>query len=278
MIRIKKVYEILRRVYIMVSNLYGTGIYYLQKNKNQKILKAYKDKYRGECCFVIGNGPSLSPKDLNELEKENIVTFAANKIYNIFENTDWRPTYISLDDEAYSRDKQFLKKLSACGQKMIFANSQYCNRDRKILGEVCFINSKSSRRFLKTPKFSDDLLKEIYSIATVTYFNLQLAYFMGFRTIYLLGVDNKYQVEKMDDGNIIYNNNISNYFDNGDKGQKKVQIGMPGEMNVAYRCAYENMGRLGFKIYNATRGGALEQFERVNFDEIIKKIKIQSER
>lgn len=36
-----------------------------------------------------------------------------------------------------------------------------------------------------------------------------------------------------------------------------------------YQCAKIEADRLGVKIYNATRGGMLEVFERVDLDEIL---------
>ena len=39
----------------------------------------------------------------------------------------------------------------------------------------------------------------------------------------------------------------------------------------AYRAAEEMSYKRGIRIYNATRGGKLETFERVDFDEIFEK-------
>ncbi len=48
-------------------------------------LAALKDKYRGERCFIIGNGPSLRETDTSKLKDE--FTFGMNRIYLAFE--DW---------------------------------------------------------------------------------------------------------------------------------------------------------------------------------------------
>jgi hypothetical protein len=46
-------------------------------------LAAMKDRYRGERCFVIGNGPSLNRTALHHLENE--FTFGVNRICLMFE-------------------------------------------------------------------------------------------------------------------------------------------------------------------------------------------------
>ena len=51
-----------------------------------KTLSAYKNKYSGKRCFLIGNGPSLKAEDLTKLYENGEVTFAFNRVYNIFEN------------------------------------------------------------------------------------------------------------------------------------------------------------------------------------------------
>ena len=64
--------------------------------RGQKRLKKYKGIHCGERCFIIGNGPSLSPQDLEMLRDE--ICFAANRIYDIYAQTTWRPTYYGIQD------------------------------------------------------------------------------------------------------------------------------------------------------------------------------------
>lgn len=59
-------------------------------------LKTLKGIHAGKRCFIIGNGPSLCAEDLDKLKDE--YTFAANRIYEIFYLTEWRPTYYFVVD------------------------------------------------------------------------------------------------------------------------------------------------------------------------------------
>ena len=110
------------------------------------------------------------------------------------------------------------------------------------------------------PKFTDDFSKGSYAGMTVTYDGcLQLAAFMGFSEIYLIGMD------------------CSNYgtatvhFSDDYEGDEKGSI--PGYLQVekiilAYQSARNYADSHGFKIFNATRGGKLEVFQRVDFDSL----------
>ena len=51
----------------------------------------YKNKYIGRRCFLLGTGPSLTIEDLNRLHEKREVCFGANKIFKIFNQTQWRP-------------------------------------------------------------------------------------------------------------------------------------------------------------------------------------------
>lgn len=59
-------------------------------------LRRLQNRHCGGRCFIIGNGPSLTMTDLEQLRDE--VTFASNKIYLAFKMTSWRPSYYVLED------------------------------------------------------------------------------------------------------------------------------------------------------------------------------------
>jgi hypothetical protein len=90
---------------------------------------------------------------------------------------------------------------------------------------------------------------------TVTYVMLQIAAFMGYKKIYLLGVDCNYKY-----------GGTNNYF--GSASEPDTFPHNISGMLQAYQSAEEYSRSHGFRIYNATRGGALEVFERVDFDSL----------
>ena len=79
---------------------------------NRKRLEALKDTHMGEICFVIGNGPSLKARDLDKLKEKGIFCFASKGIYNIFEETQWRPDIWGVSDLDYiAIKKEKLKEI-----------------------------------------------------------------------------------------------------------------------------------------------------------------------
>ena len=90
---------------------------------------------------------------------------------------------------------------------------------------------------------------------------------MGFSKIYLIGVDHKYSIEVTPDGHIKRNAGVEDYFD---KKQNGCFANPPQtyRSTMAYQAARKYADDHGIKIYNATRGGELEVFERVDFDSL----------
>lgn len=228
-------------------------------------LKSIKNSHKGERCFVLGNGPSLRASDLDKLV--NDVSFASNRIYKIFPETKWRPTFFGMIDEGVMASQGVINGVNRikCEKKFFFEESYYIAK--YITGDNCFLHSIYDRKNLNDPHFSDDLSKRVYSIATVTYMHLQIAAYMGFDKIYLLGVDNSYGMERDKNGNVIVKEGVKSYFNSQDVVENAV-IGDTWEAVIAFDYAEKYSKEHGFRIFNATRGGALESFERVNFDKL----------
>ena len=79
-------------------------IRYYSNSKFGKKLSQFRNIHSGKRCFLIGNGPSLRASDLDTLHRAGEITFAFNRIYNIFDQTEWRPTYYISQDEKMLAD------------------------------------------------------------------------------------------------------------------------------------------------------------------------------
>jgi hypothetical protein len=234
------------------------------KNKqNKDEILALKDKYKGRRCFIIGNGPSIKANDLEKLYTNKEITFAANKISAIFPKTSWRPTYYLVFDEFYQRNLIDVMSKTEAEKKLFDINSFQWTR--KVTGNCIFLRCTRDRKLLDYPLFSDDIYKKIHTIATVTYVSIQIAVYMGFKELYLLGVDNTYSHTQNKDGTIIENKNQDSYFEGLENKDKKMIVPV-WESHIAYNSAKEYADDHDIKIINATRGGQLEIFPRINFD------------
>ena len=125
-----------------------------------------------------------------------------------------------------------------------------------------------------TIHFSDDISRCVYDGGTVTYFSIQCAAYMGFRQIILLGVDHSFAKEQTKDGKITVNDSVKNHFQNYQtddfwgSGQKDEEaVVFPVDFATeAFITAKNYADEHGIEILNATRGGKLEVFRRVEFD------------
>ena len=236
-------------------------------------IQKYKNFYDGQRCFIIGNGPSLTIKDLEKLKEFGEISIASNSIYNLFPNTEWRPTIYTVHD--FQEIKKTREKISAVKTELkivaMSASGRIYNIDEAIL--LRLIEPK------RGGYFSDDISKCVYDGGTVTYVSLQCAVYMGFKEIILLGVDHSFAREQTKDGKMIINNKIKNHFQNyqtddfwgnGQKDEEAVVFPLDFATD-AFITARHYADEHGVRILNATRGGKLEVFERVDFDTLFSK-------
>ena len=242
-------------------------LFFYRFSKSAKEISKLQNKYSGQRCFIIGNGPSLSLEDLSILK--NHITFASNRIFDVFENTDWRPTfYLTMDRKVITEYYDSIKKLNI-KYKFITLLS-IMNRAKRADGfTFLYIYGKYRINDCSYEKkgHSRDISKYISTAYTVSATAIELALYMGFTEIVLVGIDHSYS-HTIDRNKIINeNNSINNY--NITNAHKRMVIIPIDAMESCYKYFEEYTRKTGCaKIYNATRGGKLEVFERVDFDSL----------
>lgn len=239
-----------------VQNINIYENWYIYNKKINSDITKFKNIHKGEACFLIGNGPSLRYTDLEILKSNSAVCFGVNLIFNIFEQTDWRPDYYVVTD--YSVYKSYFRELSEIkGYKEMFIKKYYhCD---EIIDNANYYQGNLTRCYGDKQKFSNDISKVIYAGYTVLFDAMQIAIYMGFERIYLLGVDFTQKGNAGEKGNHIYD---------GISKEKRSIVGNSflDIASNAFKIAKEYADAHDIKIYNATRGGKLEVFERVDFD------------
>jgi hypothetical protein len=228
--------------------------------ENRRRLESLRDRYRGRRCFILGGGPSLAKTDLTRLRDE--LTIGCNAIFLIFDRMGFLPTFYTVEDQLVAEDRA--ERINALhGTTRVFPRDlSYCLRPDR---STVYVNFR--RSYNGFPKFSADLARVVYWGGTVTFLNLQLAYFLGCREVYLLGVDHSYRVPDNLKSTVIIsrtpdeNHFHPDYFGPGFRWHDpKVE-----RMEEAYKCARDFASAHGMRILNATLGGSLEVFPRVEF-------------
>lgn len=241
-------------------------------------IKRFENVYHGKRCFIIGNGPSLTSEDLDLIKNE--VCFAANTIYKIFPYTKWRPTFYCIQDEKVLVDiaKDNLKeKTQECIATFVRMHSNRIVRKEGIeLNNAIFVPIWGKLTSRYSAPFSARADKFVYDGSMVTYFALQLAAYMGFEKIYLLGMDHNFPYRINRNGEIEINDTtvVLHFWENNDMSinveTNKVDANYHELAENSYREAEAFSKKSGcFRIFNATRGGKLEVFERVNLEDVM---------
>lgn len=235
----------------------------LNEEKFQSI-KSLKDRYKGNRCFLIATGPSLTYNDLNLLKEE--YTIGVNSLVKILDKIPYLPTFFGIQDGLVYDKIGNLIENSKLSQIFI---SDECYKKVK----------KNDKRFIQYPiyykhhdqhgemvnlssGFTDDASQVVYDGYSVTYSMLQIAVYMGFNEIYLLGCDCSYDTK----------GGKHHFVESGHFDKQAATVGerMIYAYTVADKWLKEN--RPDVKVYNATRGGMLEVFERRTLDDVFKEL------
>lgn len=249
---------------------------YLKLRPGNPKIEALKGKYQGEKIFLIGNGPSLTINDLERIQKNGYKTFACNFINKLFNRTDWRPDfYCCQEDSATALNKDFIIN-SPIKVKIIkeILRKEIWEKFIDLPDDIILFTSQGSR-FV----FSEDVSRIVYDGHTVMFTMLEFAIYMGFKEIYLIGVDNTMAPLPSTDN---FNNLKSHFYEEDIKENEERSSIMrtanidpndwnwySSRTNAHYGIARNFAESRGVNIFNATRGGKLEVFDRVDIDTLL---------
>jgi len=233
--------------------------------------KNLKNKFEGERAFLIGNGPSLNATPLYFLKNE--ITIAFNRFNLMFERLNWKPTLYTTVDERVALDNtdelnDIVKQLDYCFFPDIHPRG--CVDFRK------FIQNRENIFWLKL--VTSGFFRELPNVGlngTVANVGIQILAYLGIKNIYLVGLDANY-----DDHNSVKQENKRdwksirdddpNHFDPRyfGKGKKYHRPRINDIVLPGYQKAKKFSESIGIQIFNATVGGKLEIFDRVDFESL----------
>jgi hypothetical protein len=232
-------------------------------------LKKFHNIHEGKRCFIIGNGPSLNKTDLSLLKDE--YTIGVNGIFYKYDELLFKPTYYVVEDNHVVADN--LKRINEITYSIKLFPDVYADIIENTPNTYFFPMDIgfyiAGHPFYEKPRFSKDITEAVYAGQTVTYVNLQLAYYMGFSEVYLIGVDFSYTIPdsaKIEGLTITSQDDDPNHFhpEYFGKGKKWHDPKLRNCLK-SYHFAKKTFEGDGRNIYNATIGGNLEVFDRVDY-------------
>lgn len=259
--RIKPVYHLARIL------MYNSGWFFYRKIYRKRnydaVFAEMKDSKFGKRCFIIGGGPSLRPQDLDRLKDEDC--FAANMIYRIFSQTSWRPRFYTIMDRYAGENGISPDVVEQLECDTVFLGDYYWRFNQVTRKDAICLHQHISFNPSRYP-VSQDISKQITNAPTVSFAAMQIAVYLGYKEIYLLGFDHNYRFEVDTKGKVLETDKSASHFYSDDHPEKIIAnvIGM----TKAYDSFQDYAKRHGITVKNATRGGKLEVFERVDFDSL----------
>ena len=246
---------------VRMANLPGMIFHPWRLNSNQR-LSQYQNRYQGKRCFVIGNGPSLKNTDISLIKDE--FTFGMNRIYLAFDDWGFQTSFlVSVNDLVNEqchedfRDLSLPKFFSWRSKDLLFPE-----------GEPD-INTHFLHTTYTAPKFNRQITNRFWEGATVTYICLQLAFCMGFDEVYLIGVDHSFKTAGEANKTIISSGDDPNHFSPAYFGKGfRWQLPDLDTSEAAYRLANRVYNGSGRKVFDATIGGKLNVFQKVDYSSL----------
>lgn len=240
-------------------------------------LTKFKDRHAGQCCWIIGNGPSLNETNVELLSDQ--FTFIVNGFILHKSCKALRPSYYIANN-------------------LRLMESDFFRYD--ILPELidmemtCFVNYKAkpmiSRKFRKHEKiyylltteqvllsdenYNLDVTKLLFGsrVTVIVKAVIPLAVYMGFKRIYLVGCDCDYYNfennrrhfyrEDVTENLAKLNRHALELFPEYYKNPEETAKRLDDNFVYEYRVASEFLKRLGVTITNCTVGGKLEVLPR----------------
>ena len=247
-------------------------------SRDLEILASLRNRHLGERIFILGNGPSLTNCDLSLLNDE--FTFGVNKIYLLFDQIDWVPSFYTLLD--WKMGATVAHDLAKIDGMVRF----YPERFRGILPttDQTFWYWPRAMGHHIDDQFEPDIIRGIPSRGTVLVTAIQQAFFMGFRKIYLIGVDATYQIPATvrqtgpDQFGTGVKLHLESTVDDDPNHFAKNYFGVdavwhdpnPVHMRRMFRLMRKGVERHGGQLLNATAGGSLDELPRVRYSDLFR--------
>lgn len=235
--------------------------------EEKKAVESYRNTHKGQTGVIVASGPSLNNIDFEKLMR--FPTIGMNRIYLLYDRSDFKPTYYCLEDHMVAEDNA--AEISSLEGSIMFIpkDLSYCIKGNENILYTNLIRRYKGAR--QQSRFSEDFSEKAYWGGTVTYYALQLAYYLGFERVYLVGLDHNYTRPDYAKGQkVISREDDVNHFDPRYFGKGKrwhAPNNLVDRMEISYREARRVFEESGRQIINATPNSKLSEnvFPKMDF-------------
>lgn len=238
-------------------------------------LNSFKQKHKGGRVFIVGNGPSLRKINLDLLVGE--YSIAMNRIAAIYSKTSWRPSYFvcttsNVADPYWRED--ILKTVDIGIPSFIWERLELFFPGRINCHPISCLNGHEVTNNAPIEWWSDDITSHVTKFGTSMIVAIQIAVYMGFRDIIIIGADLGFRDSFMQ--RVFYRLRLPKLGHFFDKNHFSGSYGTPGassnilnkNMLAAHKLIKLACDDRGVKVFNATYGGSLDVYPRVDFNSL----------
>ena len=223
-----------------------------------------------EKLVIIGNGPSVRISDLMSLVGTPCI--AVNRFHLSYDSHDLRPiATFCIDPQVI--DAHICEILPSC-KSPLFIPRQFALKAIRHVGVKAYkIHYFPFDRGDEPLRFSHDISRFSGNGAGVIYSAIQYAVTIGVKEIFLYGLDHHFEINHIGMDGMVVDNGEQNHFIQGyRKASSKWYPPQIEVIEAGFSLARKEGEKTGVKIWNATRGGRLEIFERIEFEDALQKL------
>ena len=233
-------------------------------------LEQFHDKYKDQRCFIVCPGPTLKQMNLERLKDE--VTIGVNSVYLACKPLDFHLDY-TVSTEG-TKPERIHEIINTPGLTAFFTEgaATYCDEHKPMGMNPYFV--MPDRKPIATDSeedqhFSMDITQGTFIIISVVFQAVQLAFYMGFKEVYLIGfdcqcIDGHYY---FDDDLYIGKHNDDAYHEIFPQLSHELPM-HPGWMNYymkIYRIIFERHGR---RLFNCSPNSQIIALEKQKLEEM----------
>lgn len=222
-------------------------------------IRLLQNRHAGQRCVLVANGPSLNGMKLDFLRSEIVI--GLNKIHLGFRKFGFYPKYyVAVNGKVIEQSLTEIKAMNC----VKFIGSQGAS-EKLTEGPLTYLVNTTT----PPARFCRDIAQGVHEGYTVTHAALQIAYYLGFSEVVLIGLDHRYQYTGQPNESRVLqgpdpNHFHENYFGYGQRWDNP-DLAHSEESYALARREFELAGR---RIVDATVGGACNIFEKADYREL----------
>lgn len=231
-----------------------------QQRRFAQLVDELRRTKQQETCIVVGNGPSLNSTDLSLLATSDV--FISNFAFE--HPTLLKSAKLLAMVNHLVAEQAPMRLAEVVGDSIPVLTTSHLRYALPTGVDTYYVPMATTPEFQITPRFGASCQ------SSVTYFLLQVAYWVGYQRVLLIGVDNSYQQPDVPEGEVLLQEGFDpNHFSGTYFEDKRWHAADVDRMAAAYEFARDAFNANGRSIVDCTVGGKLTVFPKADLGQAL---------